>query len=266
MAMSTTVQPQQTHSPDPTPLTRRPLRGGPGAPLWLQLKHALRDLIAFDLRPGDRLPAELSIAAHYGVSRVTVRQAVEALADEGLLTRRRGVGAFVAQPRLGTAEAGDFLGGGFDAAPTDEIAVVLVEQTPAPGWIADRLQTPPDALLWKLRTLWREGGAPAAARTSFAPRRLAPALNEGRDLRAPLHRILARDFGCEADAAEETIEHIVADAFRAGLLGVREGASLMLVERLVRDRMGRPLMLSRTYFRADRFRFTRTLRRDMGVV
>jgi GntR family transcriptional regulator len=239
----------------------RPLRGGAAAPLWLQLKHALRDLIAFDLRPGDRLPAEMAIAAHYGVSRVTVRQAVEALADEGLVLRRRGVGAFAAPPRLGAAEAGDFLGGGYDAAPADQIALLLAEPAAAPDWIAARLQTPPAAPLWKLRTLWRPDGAAAATRTAFAPRRAAPDLPDGRDLRQPLHRILERDFGCAAETAEETIEHIGADAARAALLGVRPGASLMLVERLVRDRTGRPLMLSRTYFRADRFRFTRTLRR-----
>ncbi|MFN3614152.1 MAG: GntR family transcriptional regulator [Rubrimonas sp.] len=242
----------------------RPLHGSPGTPLWLQVKHALRDLTTFDLRPGDRLPAELSIGAQYGVSRVTVRQAIEALADEGLIERRRGVGAFVAPPRLGGAEPDDFLAGGFDAAPVEEIELVLAEPMAAPGWIAARLETPPDCPLWKLRTLWRPDRVAAATRTAFTPRRLAPELPSGPDLRQPLHRILERDFECAATSADETIEYIQADSSRAALLEIRVGAPLLLVERLVRNRAGRPLMLTRTYFCADRFRFARTLRRAGG--
>ena len=65
----------------------QPLRGTASTPLWLQLKHALRDLATFDLQPGDKIPSETELCEYYGLSRITVRQAISALVDEGLLQK-----------------------------------------------------------------------------------------------------------------------------------------------------------------------------------
>ena len=66
-------------------------------PLYLQIQGLVRDAITSGaLQPGNGIPAERDLAVEYNVSRITIRKAIEGLVEEGLLTRRRGAGTFVA--------------------------------------------------------------------------------------------------------------------------------------------------------------------------
>lgn len=72
-----------------------------GRPLYLQLQKLLRDAIADGVvAPDDAIPTERALADEFAVSRITVRKAVDALVEEGLLTRRRGAGTFVGRKRV----------------------------------------------------------------------------------------------------------------------------------------------------------------------
>jgi DNA-binding GntR family transcriptional regulator len=65
-------------------------------PLYYQLENLLREkIVSGELEPGDKLPTELELIEQYGVSRITVRQALQALADEGLIERKQGRGTVV---------------------------------------------------------------------------------------------------------------------------------------------------------------------------
>src|SRR5919204_5771961 len=77
-----------------------PLPGG-RAPLYSRLRQALRERVTSgEWRPGDQLPTISQLGELYGVSRITVVQALDALAREGLLVRWQGKGVFVSQPRF----------------------------------------------------------------------------------------------------------------------------------------------------------------------
>jgi glucokinase len=78
------------------------------SPRYLVIAEALRKQVA-GARPGDRLPSDAELCARFGVSRMTARQAVQLLATEGLLVRRRGDGTYVA-PRAAGARFGRFVG------------------------------------------------------------------------------------------------------------------------------------------------------------
>jgi len=70
------------------------------APLYMQLQKILRDaIVSRVISPEAAIPPERDLAEEYGVSRLTVRKAIEGLVSEGLITRRRGAGTFVA-PRV----------------------------------------------------------------------------------------------------------------------------------------------------------------------
>jgi DNA-binding GntR family transcriptional regulator len=243
-------------------VTLPPLRGGPAVPLWLQLKHALRDLASFDLRPGDQMPTEAEIGAHYGLSRVTVRQAVTSLVEEGLLHRQQGRGTFVRvrRPDMPLTEGGHFLTTPFESAPDAEIRPHAAETVACPDWVAARLGIADGAAVHKLRRLLCREGTPLAIRTSFVPAALAPDLLRT-PLEEPTHLLLEHAFGLKAAEAQERLQVIGADAWRARLLGVGESAPLVLTERLALDAAGRGIEYARTYYRADSFSFTRTLRR-----
>ncbi|WP_270934533.1 GntR family transcriptional regulator [Falsiroseomonas oryzae] len=239
----------------------RMLRGGRTTPLWLQLKHALRDLVAFDLRPGDRIPSEAEIGAHYGLSRITVRQAITALVEEGLLHRQHGRGTFVrfARQDVPLSDPAHFLATGFDMADPADIVVHEAGRTACPYWLAARLGVSEGAQLHKVRKILVQQGRPSAFRTSFVPAALAPDLLEA-DLRPPLYLVLQNVFGLAAHDAEERIEVIAADEFRAGLLGVGLREPLVLMERVAFLESGEAIECARTFYRADEFRFSRRLR------
>ena len=81
-----------------------------GIPLYYQIKSDLRTQIeGGHLKPGDKLPSETELATLYNVSRMTLRQAITDLVEEGKLHRRRGVGTFVRHPRL-VREHGSLVG------------------------------------------------------------------------------------------------------------------------------------------------------------
>ena len=111
------------------------------------------------------------------------------------------------------------------------------------------------------KVLLPEGGEPLAFRTTFIPRRLAPSLLEA-DLSRPMHAILEGLYGFELREADETIEYIVADGFRSEILHLPEGHPLVLVERITYLNSGEAVDCSRAYYRADRFRFSRRLKRS----
>jgi DNA-binding GntR family transcriptional regulator len=243
-------------------LSRHPLRPGASTPLWLQLKHALRDVITFELKPGERLPSESELCRHYRLSRVTVRQAITSLANEGMLRRQQGLGTYVLSPRLAEplADPEHFLRSGFDAEDPARITVFSAETVPAADWVAAKLGISPGEDVHKLRKLLSADGAPAAFRTTFVPKRLAPSLLD-HDLTPPIHQLLESLYRLQPTHAAELLEVIVADEFRADMLHVRLGHPLILVERLVYLDSGAVAECSRAYYRADRFSFHRRLRR-----
>ena len=238
----------------------RPIHRNGSTPLWLQLKHALRDLITFDLQPGDRIPTEVQLCDAYALSRVTVRQAITSLVDEGLLERRQGRGTFVVSARLAETlfEQEHFLLSGFDAADLANITVFSQETVPAPEWIGAKLGLPPDEKVAKIRKVLTAEAERVAFRTTYIPVAIAPGLLEA-DLHPPLILTLERGFNVKLASAEETIEFIVADPFRAEMLDVAENHPLILVERVVTCALGRGVECSRTYYKADRFRFRHRL-------
>ena len=138
------------------------------------------------------------------------------------------------------------------------------ETVPAADWIAAKLSIPAGEDVHKIRKVLSAEGFPVAFRTTFVPKRLAPGLLES-DIAPPLHVLLEGRYRLRPTEAEEMIEFIVADEFRAEMLQVPLGHPLVLVERLVYLDSGDAIECSRAYYRADRFRFHRRLRRIPAV-
>lgn len=229
-------------------------------PRWLQLKHKLRDLATLHMRPGEQLPTEAVFCSHFSLSRVTVRQALTALVDEGILERHQGKGTFVCEPRI-SEQIGDtkhFLMGHFESAKDSDAVLHAVEVDLAAEWIGHRLDLPAGARVTKVRKILMQHGRPVAIKTTFVPLEIAPDLKDY-NLLPPVHVLLEERFGLRPAYADETIEFIIADTFRAGLLGVAEGHPVILIERTVSLETGVKIELSRTYYDAHKFRFERRI-------
>ena len=240
-----------------------PLRQDTRTPLWLQLKHALRDHITFHLSPGSRIPSESELCRQYGLSRMTVRQAITALVDEGLVGRQQGRGSFVLPTRLTIPPRTNahFLDDGFEAMEGLSIQVVIVACEPPPRWIGERLGLDQKESAHKFRlTLEDEENANdvLASRTIYVPEHVAPSLHE-LVLTTPTYRILEEKFDLWPTTAEETLRLIPADQLRADMLRIEPGTALILVERVVFLSSGEPLEYARTYYQAERYRFEHKL-------
>ena len=149
------------------------LDSGP-LPLYHQLEEELRGRIhAGEFAPGALLPTEEQICIGYGVSRITVRRALDALISQGLIVRRRGVGSFVAEPKAGVRSVR--LAGSLDeflaASGMLETQMISLHETVAPAEIAESLQIEKGAPVVRLEALTRLEGAPIGYLNIYFPDR-----------------------------------------------------------------------------------------------
>jgi GntR family transcriptional regulator len=190
------------------------------------------------LAPGDRLPAERALAEEHGVSRMTVRQALQSLEARGLLRRTigRNGGSFVARPKV-ERDLGTFSG----------LSEQLARQGVAAG--ARVLSAHGvDGAVEIVRVRYADGEPCALERSAF-PERFAWLLEL--DLTGSLYELLGDDAPVRA---VERIEPIAADADEAAALGLRVGAPLLLVDRIAYDAAGDIVETARDVFRGDRTR------------
>src|SRR5512135_3514791 len=113
-----------------------------GVPIYIQIRESLRaDITQGLLKRGEQLPSENELALKYKVSRMTIRESIEDLVDEGLLYRRHGVGTFVAYPHLQRDHTR--LTNFFDKAENEGLAVqaklLKLEVIPAKPRVAEAL-------------------------------------------------------------------------------------------------------------------------------
>jgi GntR family transcriptional regulator len=200
-----------------------------------------------ELRPGQRLPAERELAAAHRVSRMTVRQALGALAGRGLIERGVGRGTFVADPRVA-----------HDLSRVAGFSDVLRRHGMAPGArVRDARRValapaPLDGPAWRVQRVRTGDGMPLALEDSWLPAGLLPDLDR-HDLTGSLYALLRDAYGLELVGATEALEAATATAAEARLLRVERGAPLMLVERVVRTADGTVVEVARDRFRDARF-------------
>lgn len=230
------------------------LRARSRTPVWAQIEEQLAGRIeGGQLAVGERLPPERELAEWLGVSRMTVRQALGALAARGLVERGVGRGTFVRAPGKVVHDLSGTLGftarlGRQGIAAGAE--VVLTGEEPAP----EALELAPGAPSLRIQRVRSAAGRPLALEDSWLPAERFPGLLE-RDLSGSLYALMRDAYGLEPAEAVERLEPVVARSHEAALLGVQEGAPLMLVERVARDAGGAPVEFARDRHRGDRSRF-----------
>jgi DNA-binding GntR family transcriptional regulator len=231
-------------------------------PLYHRVYRQLATEIANGaLLPGDRLPSERALCDELGVSRATVRRAIEELAGDGLV-ESRGRGSFVtgdalvepANTLMSLSELGQSRG-------LEASARVLAADTrPATLDEADAFGIAPGAELFELRRVRMLDGLPISLDLNRVPLRLVPELVDLDFTRASLYKALDR-AGHPAARADYELEARIAEAPAAELLGLAVGAPVLYATTVAFGEDGRVLDLGQTVYRADRYRFQATLMR-----
>ncbi|MDI7276760.1 MAG: GntR family transcriptional regulator [Anaerolineae bacterium] len=225
-------------------------------PLYQQLYEILRGLIlARDWKPGDRIPSEPELVARYAVSRTTVRQVLDKLANEGLIVRQRGRGTYVAYPTVEKAMVRivsfteDMRERGFEPGTR----VLSAELVPAPEEVAAPLQVPAGEELARLERLRLANGVPMSLEEAYLVHRYCAGVLRHDFSAVPLRETLERDCGIRLVRARQAIRAISASARIAGLLQVRPKAALLFIERISYSQHDVPVEFLRIYYRGDRY-------------
>lgn len=242
------------------------------APLWLRVERVLRHKIATgEYRAGDCLQGEFALAAMFNVSRVTVREALRSLSQDGIVQRIQGKGTFVlAGPHTRPAHAvlTSFVGNasfneafpGSGPAPnyrSPHCRHVQIESVATPVDIQELLETEAPTLL-RLRRVLVDDISPFAYVLDYVPHELGAGLGVDDLSIGWLTQLLNRRLTQRIAEAAQTIETRLADAELAEHLEIEIGAPLLHATRVYRDIANRPIYVAKVWNRADRFRYTAT--------
>ena len=235
-------------------------------PLYFRVETALqRRIQERDLLPGNRLPSEENIAKEYGVSRLTVREAMRRLAAQGYVERIRGRGTFVsekARDKVSSTKFTGFLEDYYSEIQRVQVKSVQLAEVVPPDRICEALQLPPGEVVVLVRRLRAIENSPFAFTANYIRTEYGRRLNEADLYQRPLLQIFEQDLGVVFGDARQTIEAKFATDEVAGLLEVPFGAPVLSVERLMRDRVGIPVEVVMSQYRADRYQYTATLVRS----
>jgi len=226
-------------------------------PKWAQIEDALAARIGSgELRVGDRLPAERELCDHWGVSRGTIRQALEGLATRGLVERGVGRGTFVAAGKVEVRlhDVAGFTEQMARAGVQASARVLRAGNAPAPAAVATALGLEEGAPVVRIERLRLAGRLPLTLEDSWIPSARFPGI-EGLDLRGSLYALMRDLYGHAPVRVLEALEPVVAQAHSAEVLGVARGCALMLVERTAFDADEVAVEYARDLHRGDRARF-----------
>ena len=201
-------------------------------PKYFQLREILLDLIENELTVDAPVPSERELAARYGLSRMTARQAVEHLVSEGRLYRVQGKGTFVARPKIDmplrlTSFTEDMRARGLTPGSRD----LDRRRIPASAAVARELNIDTGDFIYVIERLRTADGVPMALERSHIPAHLAPDLLEISLVERSLYEILAARYHLLLDRGEQVIEAGIADSGDAGLLGLEPGSAVLLLQR-----------------------------------
>jgi GntR family transcriptional regulator len=218
---------------------------------YLAIAADLRERVGRgEFAAGRLLPSEAELSAAYDASRVTVRKALEALREEGLVDARQGFGWFVAADplrqslgRLGTIESQLAASG-----VTPQRQILDFEFVSPPPWVAAELG---GGKVLCVRRLNLADGEPFARVTVWCPERLGSSLSRDEVERSPFYELLPVEFG----GATQTIGAEAASATDAEVLAVPEGSPVLVCRRVTHGVDGAPVLLSEHVFPAHRTEF-----------
>lgn len=238
-------------------------------PLHHQAYLILRQTIEDGDYPVDKpMPSEPELTEMFGVSRITIRRALDRLQSEGLITRSRGRGTFpVRSPKTATPMRTE-LSGDFDnlvamglrtRARLIEFAYVL-----PPEDIRKMLAIPPGDKVQRAVRVRSLDNKPFSHLTTFVPREVGMNFSSAELEEKPL-LVLLEQQGYRVHRATQAISAKLADHRTAQLLEVSIGSALLCVKRLVRDAQDKPVEYLEALYRPDIYEYSQELTRGEGA-
>ncbi|MEW4467776.1 GntR family transcriptional regulator [Parasphingorhabdus sp. JC815] len=237
-------------------------------PLYHQIYLQLREEITSGERPlGSRLPTEHELSEEYDVSRITARRALDELADNSFVERKRRVGTHViyrspASPIQGNIH--QLLQSQLDFGHTTEVKFLETEMVSAQPPINEVLKLPIETPVFRVALDRWLDGLPLGHFVSYLPSRFAKSMTR-KKLKTMSMLALLEDAGAEIGAAHQTISATCADPPLSSSLQVGIGSPILRVTRTVFDIHGQPVQHIFAQFRPDRYQIRLDLDSPHGL-
>jgi DNA-binding GntR family transcriptional regulator len=231
-----------------------PVDPGIPVPLYYQIEQSLEAAIVSGTLPqGSRLESELDLARHFGVSRPTIRRAIEHLSERGLVIRRRGIGTIVTSAVVRRTLALTSLYDDLTTAGQEPTTKVLrFERQPCPQDIADSMHLTPGIEVIYFERLRLARDKPLGLMQNFIPADVVGISKESLE-QTGFYRLLERS-GYRLRLATQGIGARAADDREAQLLQIEIGAPVLTVERTSFDESSRVIEYGSHIYRADSYR------------
>jgi len=241
--------------------TRKVNKSAP-TPAYYQLKEMVREQIRKEeLKPGDKVPSETILSRFHEISKMTVRQGIMGLCDEGLLYRIRGKGTFVSKPVIErdlselTSHTERLIASGYDV--TTKVLELGAMHVSDPE-VAENLEITKKDNIIKLCRLRLIDDEPFIVETSFLPHKLCPGLIREDLSKNSLYFLLENKYGLTLNNAILSIEAIASENDLYVLLEVKNGTPLVRIKQTTYLLDGRPIQYVEVVSNSDKFKYLLT--------
>lgn len=233
-------------------------------PMYYQIMRQIREKIDEGEYHSDyALPPERELAEYFHVSRMTVRQAILELVNEGILLRRKGIGTFVAPPKLEQELSGltsfteDMAKRGMKA----ESRVLSFTDAVPDSIVREALLLNENDRVYKCERLRLADREPMALEISMLSVQVCPGLCREDLENKSLYSLLNERWGLQLGRATQSLEPVLAAPHEARILRVSSGSPLLFMHRITYDQDEHPFEYAKSYYRGDRYKFITELRR-----
>jgi GntR family transcriptional regulator len=217
-----------------------------------------------DLKVGEQLPTEDRLIARFGVSRITVRRAIQNLVSRGLVEIRRGKGTFVAAPKTtqDLKELSGFVEDMHALGLKPTARLVGKEIVTADATVASQLALTTGERVVRIRRVRLADGIPLSFDETYLPLEIGKKIMTN-DLKVePIFSLLERKYDVPLIEAEYKLDAVAADSEVARALKVKQGSPIFRIERTSYSTHSRPVDYEMLHYRGDLVRFaTRLVRK-----
>ena len=233
------------------------LKAQDSEPLYKQLEKYIRSaIVSGELKPGDKIETEEELSERFSVSRITVRNAISLLVEDGYLIKKQGKGTFVCQPKM---ERDLISMANFSLiceingvrAGSKMISMEMVKATPSD---TRDLQIPDKSRVLSMKRVRYAGNDAVMIEKNYFPESYSFLLKEKINNHS-LYKLLKEKYNSIPTSSNKTIEITVASREDAMLLHIPYGSPLFHIRGIVYDQNGKPLHRSEQLLLGDRFKF-----------
>jgi GntR family transcriptional regulator len=219
-----------------------------------------------DLRVGDQLPTEDSLILRFGVSRITVRRAIQNLVSRGLVEIRRGKGTFVAAPKIiqELTELSGFVEDMHALGRKPTARVIGKEIVTADATVARQLALTRGEHVVRIRRVRMADGIPLSFDETYLPLEIGKKIITNNLKAEPIFSLLERKYDVPLIEAEYKLDAVPAETEVAATLRVKQRSPIFRIERTSYSTGGRPVDYERLYYRGDLVRFVTRLVRKIS--